>query len=57
LLRCDECGCVTDLAPGWIAQIVSDPEGSEGRKDVAVHCPVCALREFEVVSEHSLQYT
>jgi len=57
LLCCDECGCVTHLAPGWIAQIVSDPESSEGARDITVYCPVCAQREFEVVSPRGLPYT
>jgi hypothetical protein len=57
LLCCDECGCVTDLAPGWIAHLVGDHESSEGGKDVTVHCPVCAQREFEVVSQRGLPYT
>ena len=50
MLCCDGCGCVTHRAPGWIAQIVSDPESSEGARDITEYCPVCAQREFEVVS-------
>ena len=57
MLCCDECGCVTHRAPGWIAQIVSDPESSEGARGITVYCPVCAQREFEVVSPRGLPYT
>ena len=57
LLCCDECGCVTDLAQGWIAQILSEPERSEEGADIAVHCPLCAQREFELLSPRGLPYT
>jgi hypothetical protein len=57
LLCCDECGCVTDLAQGWIAQILREPDSVEPRTDVVVHCPVCARREFEIASPRGLQYT
>jgi hypothetical protein len=57
LLCCDECSCVTDLAQGWIAQILHDPDSSDARTDVVVHCPVCAQREFEIVSPRGLPYT
>jgi hypothetical protein len=57
LLCCDECGCVTDRAQGWIAQILNDPESSDDGDEVAVHCPLCAQREFEVLSRRSAPYT
>ena len=56
LLCCDECGCVTDLAQGWIAQILNDQETDTGT-DLAVHCPLCAQREFEVLSSRGASYT
>ena len=56
MLRCDECGCVTELAQGWIAQILSDRE-TESESDLAVHCPLCARREFEVLSQRGFPYT
>ena len=56
MLCCDECGCVTDRAQGWIAQILSDQE-TESETDLAVHCPLCAKREFELLSPRGLPYT
>jgi Zn finger protein HypA/HybF involved in hydrogenase expression len=57
LLRCEECECASHTARGWIAQIVDDQEAAQGQRDVAVYCPVCAQREFEVVSMRGLPYT
>jgi Zn finger protein HypA/HybF involved in hydrogenase expression len=57
LLRCEECECASRTARGWIAQIVDDREAAQGQRDVAVYCPVCAQREFEVVSTRGLPYT
>jgi len=57
LLCCEECGCLSDVARGWIGQIVDDHESTEAQRDVAVYCPVCAQREFEMVSPRGLPYT
>jgi len=57
LLCCEECGCVSHKARGWIGQIVDDQEVADGERDVAVYCPVCAQREFEVVSSRGVPYT
>jgi Zn finger protein HypA/HybF involved in hydrogenase expression len=56
LLCCEECGCLSDVARGWIGQIVDDHESPEAQRDVAVYCPVCAQREFEMVSPRGLPY-
>jgi len=57
LLCCDECGCVSDAARGWIGQVIEDPERANAGKEIAVYCPVCAQREFELVSQRGLPYT
>jgi hypothetical protein len=48
---------VSDAAHGWIGQIVDDHENPAVQRDVAVYCPVCAQREFEMVSPRGLPYT
>jgi hypothetical protein len=36
---------------------MDDLESSDSGKEIAVYCPVCAQREFEVVSVRGLPYT
>jgi hypothetical protein len=50
MLRCEECGCVSDTAPGWLAFIAEDPEDGEG-PEVATYCPPCADRELRPVEK------
>ena len=45
-LRCEECGCTTELARGWRAMIVDDEEDPEMDAYVVCYCPSCAQREF-----------
>jgi ribosomal protein L44E len=45
-LRCEECGCFTELARGWRAKIVEDEEDPEMDPYVVCYCPTCAQREF-----------
>jgi ribosomal protein L44E len=45
-LRCEECGCATELARGWRAQIVEDEDDPEMDAYVVCYCPSCAQREF-----------
>ena len=44
-LRCEECGCATELARGWRAQIVEDEDDPEMDPYVVCYCPSCAQRE------------
>jgi hypothetical protein len=46
MLRCEECHAVCEYAAGWIAHRIDD----EVEPEVAVYCPQCAEREFEVRS-------
>jgi hypothetical protein len=54
MLRCEECGCLSDTAPGWLAFIAEDPEDGEG-PEVATYCPPCADRELRPV-ENAVGY-
>ena len=45
MLRCTECECVSEKAPGWVAMQAYDPDEDE-RPLLVVFCPVCAAREF-----------
>ena len=47
VLRCEECGCVTEDARGWIAQLImGDEEEPDLEPCVVAYCPACAEREF-----------
>jgi hypothetical protein len=45
-MRCTECECVSDTAPGWVALIAEDADGDEPGALVA-YCPPCAARVLE----------
>jgi hypothetical protein len=45
-MRCEECGCTTELARGWRAQIVDEEDDPEMDAYVVCYCPSCAQREF-----------
>jgi DNA-directed RNA polymerase subunit RPC12/RpoP len=45
-LKCVECGREAgEIAPGWQAYLVSDPD-IEDDEEIVVYCPDCARREF-----------
>jgi hypothetical protein len=45
-LECVECRKEAgEIAPGWQAYLVSDPD-AEGDEEIVVYCPDCARREF-----------
>jgi hypothetical protein len=45
-LECVECRKEAgEIAPGWQAYLVSDPD-IEGDEEIVVYCPDCARREF-----------
>ena len=45
-LECVECrNEAGEIAPGWQAYLVSDPD-AEGDEEIVVYCPDCARREF-----------
>jgi hypothetical protein len=45
-LECVECHKEAgEIAPGWQAYLVSDPD-AEGDEEIVVYCPDCARREF-----------
>jgi hypothetical protein len=47
VLRCEECGVVSEEARDWIALLVEDDEEEpDVPASVAMYCPVCADREF-----------
>jgi hypothetical protein len=45
-LECVECGKGEDeIAPGWQAFLVADPD-IEDEEEIVAYCPDCARREF-----------
>jgi hypothetical protein len=57
VLRCDECGCVSDeLGRSWVAFTGEDPDGIEPTS-IAIMCPACAAREFDWRPEAGAGYT
>jgi hypothetical protein len=52
VLRCEECGCVSNgKAKSWVAYTAPDSDDESG-VIVVVYCPVCASREnFAALSE------
>jgi len=45
-LRCVECECLSETAPGWVAVVVEDPDGVDPH-GIATYCPPCAARVLE----------
>jgi hypothetical protein len=46
-LDCVECGKGEDeVAPGWQAFLVGDPDTEDDDEEIVVYCPDCARREF-----------
>ena len=48
MLRCEECGCVSGGARGWLAFVVDLPDDDDP-PEVATYCPPCADRELRPV--------
>jgi hypothetical protein len=46
VLRCTECDCVSEEAPGWVALIIDEPDGLSP-PGIASYCPPCAARVLE----------
>ena len=46
VLKCEECGCKSELGKGWYGQIAEDPEDGEG-PIVCTYCPPCAERVLD----------
>jgi hypothetical protein len=46
MLRCEECGCLSESGKGWLGYIVEDPEDGE-EPIVCTYCPPCAQRELD----------
>jgi hypothetical protein len=46
MLRCEECGCLSESGKGWSGYIVEDPEGVEDTV-VCTYCPPCAELELD----------
>ena len=46
MLRCEECGCRSDTAKGWLVFLAEDPDGEE-ETEVGTYCPPCAERELD----------
>ena len=55
-MRCAECGCVDELAPGWIALLGRDPDDDDAAREVISFCPVCAWREFDLAKTIAQDY-
>ena len=57
-LACQECGCTSETAKGWVAFLVSDPEDENDPGIVVPYCPPCAYREdFSVRLNAAARYT
>jgi hypothetical protein len=56
-MRCAECGCKSEIAPGWIAVLGRDPEDDDESGEVFAFCPVCAAREFRMAAKVAETYT
>jgi hypothetical protein len=49
MLKCEECGCVSESGRGWFGRIAEDPEDGEDSV-VCTYCPPCAERELDARS-------
>jgi len=57
VLECQECGCVTEDAKGWVSLIVDDSDEFDFEEYVVSYCPLCADREFAYVAVRGFPYT
>jgi hypothetical protein len=46
-LRCTECECVSDMAPGWVALTAEPADDGEPGTLLVYYCPPCAARVLE----------
>jgi hypothetical protein len=47
MLRCEECGCLSESGKGWLGYIVEDHEEEGEETIVCTYCPPCAERELD----------
>jgi hypothetical protein len=52
-LTCEECGCTSETARGWVAFLVRDPEDKNDPATTVPYCPPCASREAFPVRLHA----
>jgi hypothetical protein len=45
MLKCEECGCVSETDEGWFGILAESPGDDEGPV-VHTYCPPCAEREL-----------
>ena len=57
MLRCAQCGCISEDARAWIAFLRGDPDDERAPTEVVAFCPVCAAREFRVPAKAAETYT
>ena len=55
-MKCAECSCFSDAAPGWIALLGRDPDDEGVPAEVIAFCPVCAAREFRIAAKTAEAY-
>jgi hypothetical protein len=56
-LRCEECGCTSDTAQGWVAFLSRDPEAEDDPAIVVAYCPPCGYLEFELQARAAATFT
>jgi len=54
-MRCAECQCVSDDAPGWVALLARAEDDAE-QPDMVAFCPPCASREFRIARSAAADY-
>jgi hypothetical protein len=57
MIRCEECGCTSGSAHGWVAFIAFDPDDPDDERVTVVYCPPCADEQFEVQGDVAATYT
>ena len=55
-MKCAECGCISEAAPGWVALLGVDPDDEDAPAEVIAFCPVCAAREFRMAAKTTETY-
>ena len=53
MLQWEECRCLSETAPGWVAILVDDPDEMDEDAFVVMYCPPCAARELGYIQRTS----
>jgi hypothetical protein len=57
VLHCEDYGCTSETAQGWVAFLSRNPDDADDQPITVTYCPPCAYREFGVQATLAATYT